>query len=143
MDTDIAKQIINACGSLDNIVSYTTCLTRLRIVVKNPTLIHAHVIQNLPDVLGVKYASKDAYTIEIVFGPKKIHNIADAFARVGKIPMHNNTTAQNTSIDSTYVQKQKPTAFPLEVSINTSGHSHSENHESIDALLRYLDIEEM
>ena len=48
---NLAKDIISDLGGTENINSFTNCMTRLRINVKNPELVNSGKIKELDDVM--------------------------------------------------------------------------------------------
>lgn len=75
MDNNVlAKKLVELIGGKDNVVKATNCMTRLRITVKNPSLVKADDIKATPGVLGL-VVEGNAY--QIVLGPGKAKKVAD------------------------------------------------------------------
>ncbi len=75
MDNNVlAKKLVELIGGKDNVVKATNCMTRLRITVKNPSLVKADDIKTTPGVLGL-VVEGNAY--QIVLGPGKAKKVAD------------------------------------------------------------------
>lgn len=68
---EISKYLITFLGGASNITSYTTCMTRLRVEVKDISKVDIEEIKQIEEVLGVVQGD----TIQIVFGPGKVNKI--------------------------------------------------------------------
>lgn len=75
---ELAETILELLQGKDNIVSYTYCITRLRVTVKDRTNIDLEKIKQLDDVLGII----DDEAIQIVLGPGKVTKVAHEFGIV-------------------------------------------------------------
>lgn len=49
-NTEIAKQVINAIGGASNVRSVAHCATRLRVMVKDETVIDKNTVENIEKV---------------------------------------------------------------------------------------------
>ena len=49
----LARSVVTALGGVDNITAVTHCMTRLRFVVKDDTLVDSATLKTLSGVLGV------------------------------------------------------------------------------------------
>ncbi|MFA9498895.1 PTS transporter subunit EIIB [Mannheimia sp. E30BD] len=65
-DKDIINNIINALGNKENIKTVDACLTRLRVVLKDNSLLNKSVLKKLGAVDVVKVGD----TQQIIFGTK-------------------------------------------------------------------------
>lgn len=75
---NLAKYILEYIGGKDNVVSYTNCVTRLRIVPKDRSVIDVKKIQNLKGVLGTQFTGEQ---FQIIVG-QDVANVAAAFGEV-------------------------------------------------------------
>ncbi|WP_368645547.1 PTS transporter subunit EIIC [Alkalibacterium putridalgicola] len=70
----LAQEIVDAVGGKDNIASSTNCMTRVRMNVKDKSLIDEAGLKNTEGVMGVN----DADTYQVIVGPgtaKKINDL--------------------------------------------------------------------
>ncbi len=75
MDLDkISKKIIELSGGYENFVHVTNCMTRVRMTLKDESLVDIVGLKGLSGVLGV--VSDE--TLQVIVGPGKCNNIADA-----------------------------------------------------------------
>ena len=74
----IASEVLNLVGQKENVISVATCMTRLRISLKDSSKANIEELKKVEGVLGV--VSQD--TIQIVFGPGKVNKVGDAFAAI-------------------------------------------------------------
>ncbi len=77
-DQEIASRVLSCVGGSANVTSNTLCMTRLRITIANPTLVDQEGLSQIPGVLGT--VGRGPYGIEVVFGPKSIGGVYDAFS---------------------------------------------------------------
>lgn len=78
---DSVGQIIEYLGGSKNIVTVTNCMTRLRIVTKDETLVDEAKLKEMVDVLGLVHDRNCSY--EIVVGPGKSRKYADICHEMG------------------------------------------------------------
>lgn len=76
---DIASAVLDAVGGRANVVANSTCMTRLRITLVDTSLIDFDTLDNLDAVLGC--TERGVNGIEVVFGPKMIRPVFEAFSR--------------------------------------------------------------
>ena len=74
----IAATILEGCGGKDNIASIDNCITRLRLEVKDITLVNDKVIKSA-GVAGVMKPGKNS--VHVIIGPK-VQFVADAFSKL-------------------------------------------------------------
>lgn len=91
-----ANDVLKLVGGVDNIVSNVTCMTRLRLVVKDVQHINVQQIRQVEGVLGVVEQSNG---IQIVFGPGKVNEIGTHFAQLTGIPLGNIDELVDKSVD--------------------------------------------
>ena len=71
----MASEIANAIGGTENVVSYTNCMTRLRVNVADRSLINEEQIKKINGVLG----TVDDDTYQIILGPGTVTKVAEQF----------------------------------------------------------------
>ena len=76
--TAIAKTILEGCGGKENIASIDNCITRLRLEVKDITLVNDKVIKSA-GVAGVMKPGKTS--VQVIIGTK-VQLVADAFSKL-------------------------------------------------------------
>ena len=81
---DYAKNVLNLVGGKDNVISNVTCMTRLRLRVKDASKIDVDAIRKSEGVLGI--VEKDN-GIQVVFGPGKVDEVGRAFSNLTGIPL--------------------------------------------------------
>jgi len=77
-DLQIAENIVMGLGGLDNIVDVDNCISRLRVEVKDKSLVNEDLIK-LSNPNGI--INPDAHTIHVVYGGRitKIRNLVDDY----------------------------------------------------------------
>ena len=75
---DISHDIHDAVGGTDNITSFTNCMTRLRVNVKDEDRVDVDRLKSLDGVMGVVPGSQ----MQIVVGPGHAERLRQAFAKV-------------------------------------------------------------
>ena len=74
--------ILTKClGGSENILSLSNCMTRLRVVVNDESLVDENTIRSIDDVMGIVHDREGAY--EIVVGPGKSRKYADQCREMG------------------------------------------------------------
>ncbi len=72
---ELSRRILELVGGKDNVISAASCMTRLRIQLKNPALAKIEELKNTEGILGVV----EDVTLQIVLGPGKARKVADIF----------------------------------------------------------------
>lgn len=75
---DVAADVLAAIGGRDNVERAMTCLTRLRLTLRNRSLVDLDELRGLRGVLGA--VTHGAEGIEVVFGPASIEGVGREFA---------------------------------------------------------------
>ncbi len=75
---NLSKEILGDLGGTGNINSFTNCMTRLRINVKNPDLVNAGKLKELKGVLGVVPGEQT----QIIVGVGHAQRLREAFSEV-------------------------------------------------------------
>lgn len=71
----IAEEVLAAVGGRDNVTANDICMTRLRIVTEDPSLVDTEQLSCAHGVLG--FVRRGANGIEVVFGPGKVEGVHD------------------------------------------------------------------
>jgi len=96
---EMAKKILENVGGKDNIASNVSCMTRLRLGVKDKDKVNADGLKDIDGVLAVV----DADTLQVVLGPGKVNKVAEPFAEMTGVPLGSgeedeSEVAQDTSM---------------------------------------------
>ncbi|UPM54326.1 PTS transporter subunit EIIC [Gottfriedia acidiceleris] len=74
----LASEIADAIGGTDNVVSFTNCMTRLRVNVADRNLINEDQVKKINGVLG----TVDDETYQIILGPGTVTKVAEQFGQL-------------------------------------------------------------
>ncbi|MDR2784067.1 MAG: PTS transporter subunit EIIC [Treponema sp.] len=77
----MAKQILQYSGGAKNILSFTNCMTRLRLDVADQSAVDINALKNIDGVIGVVEGEQ----FQIILGPGHAQRLRDAFATVSGI----------------------------------------------------------
>ena len=77
---DIAKQVIEAIGGVENVNSVAHCATRLRVMVKDESIIDKDRVENIEKVQGAFFNSGQ---YQIIFGTGTVNKIYDEVVELG------------------------------------------------------------
>ena len=81
MDRDqIAEEVLAAVGGAANVTANDICMTRLRILTDDPTLVDTDQLSAARGVLG--FVKRGSNGIEVVFGPGKAEAVHEALVRL-------------------------------------------------------------
>lgn len=72
----IATNILKELGGASNVQSASNCITRLRIILKNPSLLQ---LENLKKVDSVMQVISDGNIVQVVLGPSLVKKVAEQF----------------------------------------------------------------
>ncbi|MCQ2794578.1 MAG: PTS transporter subunit EIIC [Bacilli bacterium] len=73
---ELARLILHAAGGVTNILDVSNCMTRLRLTVKDPSVVRIADIKRTPGVLGL---INDGPLFQVVLGPGVVRKVADEF----------------------------------------------------------------
>lgn len=79
----IAEEVLESIGGKDNVFGNATCMTRLRITVKDKLAVDLGRIKKIEGVLGIV----ESDTIQIVFGPGKVEKVGAEFSELTGISL--------------------------------------------------------
>ena len=82
-DSELAKQILEDIGGKDNVEAAITCMTRLRITVKDDSKVNLDKLKRLDGVLGVVQSE----TLQVVLGPGKVTKVGKEFSKQSGVPL--------------------------------------------------------
>ena len=71
---EVAKNIVELIGGKNNVVKAANCMTRLRVTVKDASLVKSNELKKAEGVLGLV---ENGDYIQIVLGPGKAKKITD------------------------------------------------------------------
>lgn len=80
---EIAAALLPLLGGKANIAANATCMTRLRVTLRDEALADVEAIKKVDGVMGVV----EQGTIQIVFGPGKVNKVGDEFAKLSGIAL--------------------------------------------------------
>lgn len=86
-----AKEVLAALGGKENIVANMTCMTRLRVTVSDHEKVDVPSLKKIEGVLGVV----DSGTVQIVFGPGKVHKVGEEFAKLTGLALGSDDAAED------------------------------------------------
>lgn len=79
-NTEIAKKVIEALGGVENVNSVAHCATRLRVMVKDESIIDKDTVENIEKVQGAFFNSGQ---YQIIFGTGTVNKIYDEVVTLG------------------------------------------------------------
>lgn len=82
-DKELATKILQLVGGKDNVEANISCMTRLRLGIKDDSKIHFDQLKKLDGILGV--VNED--TLQIVLGPGKVTKVGEEFSKLTGIPL--------------------------------------------------------
>lgn len=71
---ELAKIIVNLIGGKENVVKATNCMTRLRLTVKDTSIVRMNDLKNTDGILGIV---DNGNYIQVVLGPGKAKKVTD------------------------------------------------------------------
>ena len=95
-EQQLAHSIMEKVGGKENIIQLNHCMTRVRLNVKDESLVDLKGLKQIPGVMGVV----EDDTLQIVVGPGTVNKVADEISketglRVGEVAVNPNLTAQD------------------------------------------------
>jgi sucrose PTS system EIIBCA or EIIBC component len=80
---ELASRLIDLVGGKDNVIKITNCMTRMRVTLKNLSLVNISDLKQTEGVLGVV---EDGPTLQIVLGPGKAKKVTDEAVEAFSLP---------------------------------------------------------
>ena len=77
---EVAEEVLAAVGGKGNLAANDLCMTRLRLLTNDPSLVDTEQLSSASGVLG--YVQRGTNGIEVVFGPGKAKAIHEAIAEI-------------------------------------------------------------
>ncbi len=77
-DKVLAEKILEQLGGAANVISYTNCMTRLRVTPADSTKVNQDGIKKIDGVLGLV----EEETLQIIIGPGKVTRVTEEFGRL-------------------------------------------------------------
>jgi sucrose PTS system EIIBCA or EIIBC component len=74
----LAKKILEQLGGVENIASYTHCMTRLRVTPVDGTSVNKEALKKIDGVLGLV----EQETLQIILGPGKVGKVTEEFGKL-------------------------------------------------------------
>lgn len=74
----IARDVLAAVGGATNVTANDICMTRLRLLTEDPSLVDTEQLSGTSGVLGI--VKRGTNGVEVVFGPGKVDGVHDAIA---------------------------------------------------------------
>ncbi|WP_303131616.1 type II 3-dehydroquinate dehydratase [uncultured Olsenella sp.] len=81
---ETASEVLDLVGGTPNVTANTLCMTRLRLVVRDPSLVDKNALCKVEGVLGIVGRGSDG--IEVVFGPNSVGQVFESFAELTGLP---------------------------------------------------------
>lgn len=78
--SDTAAAVFECVGGFPNVIGSSLCATRLRISLRDSSLVERTALQSINGVLGI--ANRNANDIEVVFGPNLVRGVFQAFEQL-------------------------------------------------------------
>ena len=79
----ISEKVLEILGGKQNILSNAVCMTRLRVELKDSSIVDVKELKNVDGVLGVK----EGENLQIIFGPGKVNRIGEEFSKLTNISL--------------------------------------------------------
>lgn len=81
---EIAQTVLGHVGGKDNVVSNLTCMTRLRLTLRDVSKVDLQALRTTSNVLGLVEKENG---VQIIFGPGKVNEVGEEFAKLTNIPL--------------------------------------------------------
>lgn len=92
----VADQLLSAVGGRDNVTANATCMTRLRVRVRDVSLVRQDDLGAVHGVLGVvRHADDD---LDLVFGPNAVTRVFEEFSAATGLPNDKSAFAQDAPL---------------------------------------------
>ena len=134
-----AKEVLAAVGGKANVTGNDICMTRLRILTEDPTLVNPDQLTSATGVLGI--VQRGTKGIEVVFGPGKVEGVHDALAGLTGIESSKNDFGGSSASSSMNVIVNESASEDDEEPKKTDA-SDEEDFAEVESLLSLLDKSE-
>lgn len=92
---EAARQILEAVGGADNIVSAAHCATRLRLVVADDSKVNKEAVDN---AVGAKGSFQAAGQLQVIYGTGTVNKVFDEFVKQGHISAASKDSAKEAGM---------------------------------------------
>lgn len=75
---ELSEKLLSLLGGKDNILGNAACMTRLRISVRDLSIVDIEAIKKVEGVLGVV----ESETLQIILGPGKVNKALEEFSKL-------------------------------------------------------------
>ena len=93
----IAQEVLAAVGGKDNVMANDICMTRLRILTEDPSLVDTDQLSAARGVLG--FVKRGENGIEVVFGPGKVEAVHEALVELTGIEATDEAFEGNAGVE--------------------------------------------
>ena len=93
---DSAEKILLNLGGKNNVQSFTNCMTRLRVELKDSSLVNVKEIKDIKGVLGVVEGEQ----AQIIVGPGHAQRLREAFGQISGISDNSEFNGENINFES-------------------------------------------
>ena len=100
----VAQQLLDALGGIDNIDKHGVCMTRLRVVVRDASLVNKTGLGDARGVLGVVQRGEGAF--EVVFGPSIVDDVFQELVALTGIDESDDLSESLEGLASTQLKNQ-------------------------------------
>ena len=136
----IAREVLAAIGGKENVVANDICMTRLRILTKDPSLVNTEQLSSARGVLG--FVRRGDNGIEVVFSPGKVEAVHEAIVRLTGMEGDEGAFAQiGSKPESTRIRvhiSQNPLLDAARIQSDREAEG-SKGGDSVDDLVSLLD----
>ena len=136
----IAREVLAAIGGKENVVANDICMTRLRILTKDPSLVNTEQLSSARGVLG--FVRRGDNGIEVVFSPGKVEAVHEAIVRLTGMEGDEGAFAQiGSKPESTRIRvhiSQNPLLDAARIQSDREAED-SKGGDSVDDLVSLLD----
>ena len=75
---DLASRILSLVGGKDNVLANATCMTRLRLTLRDLSLVDQEALRQVEGVMGLVVQDQ----VQVILGPGKVNQVGSAFAQL-------------------------------------------------------------
>ena len=110
---ELSEKILELLGGKGNVVSNAACMTRLRVGVRDASLVDVEVIKALDGVMGLV----EDDTMQIVLGPGKVNKVLEEFSKltgIAKGAVVDDVSLSDAAAENKAAQKAKYESKPVQ-----------------------------
>ena len=75
---ELASRILSLVGGKDNVLANATCMTRLRLTLRDLSLVDQEALRQVEGVMGLVVQDQ----VQVILGPGKVNQVGSAFAQL-------------------------------------------------------------